>query len=262
MATPIPYDVRKKIVEHRQSGLAYKSISDLLGYPIVSIKRIWYRFREMGDEGLVPVYDRCGRKKVYPKPVRDKVSELQDGEQGAPYLRSLLFEHYGAGEVPSERTVQRWLHQGGGSRPRGRPKSKGEWTDEPMHTLQADGKSGLVLKDGTVVSWINVADEATGSNLCTVLFPLRPGRVHSRGGGLPGHQPGARGLGPLKADQDRQRYPLRQCQPAYHPHADPAVVDGAWDRCPPERGRRTSAERHCRGPVGHLQTLGAGPPLR
>ena len=228
MAAPIPSDVRRKIIDLRQAGMAYGKISGLLGYPVVSIKRVWYRFGRLGEDGLLTKYRLSGRKKVYPPPVRQKASELKDGEQGAPYLRSLLFEEFEADKVPSERTVQRWLKQAGQNRPRGRPKSKGDWTDEAMHTLQIDGKSGLELKGGRKVSWVNVADEATGGNLCTVLFPLCPGRIHPRDRSLPGPQPtGFHQMGAPQAHQDRQRHPACQRQPARNPHPDTVVVDRA-----------------------------------
>jgi len=43
------------------------------------------------------------------------------------------------------------------------PKKK--WSREPHETWQLDGKEQVLLGDGTLVSWMNMGDEATGAHL-------------------------------------------------------------------------------------------------
>ena len=176
MARPIPYDYRKLIVKLRQSGKTYSSIASELGYSLKSIKRIWYAYQERGEEALSTNYQNSGRKSPYPPSLHEQINTVKDGDQGAPYVRSRLLSQNIVQPIPHERTIQRWWRDKGIERPKGNPKRRSNWTDEPGHTYQIDGKGYITLKDSSQVSWIKVADEATGSDLVTTLFPSENSR--------------------------------------------------------------------------------------
>lgn len=171
MARPIPYDYRKQIVLLRQSGKTYSSIANELGYSLKSIKRIWYAYQKCGEAGLCTRYQNSGRKSSYSSSIHEQIISVKDGDQGAPYVRSRLLSQNVSQRIPHERTIQRWWKAKGTERPKGTPKRKSNWTDKPGHTFQIDGKGYITLKNGVQVSWIKVADEATGSDLQTTLFP-------------------------------------------------------------------------------------------
>ena len=73
-------------------------------------------------------------------------------------------------KVPHERTIQRKWASKGQNRPRGKPKRKSTWTNQPGHTYQIDGKDQMSLKTGQQISWMKVADEASSTDLSTQLF--------------------------------------------------------------------------------------------
>lgn len=171
MASPIPYDYRQKIVGMRQAGFSFGAITNEIPYSKSSIKRIWYRYLQEGQEGLRTKYHQSGRQSPYPKSLSDKIALIKDGEQGAPYVRSVLLERYAQEPIPHERTLQRWWKKQGSNLPRGRPRNKPQWAKLASQTWQFDGKGYIGLKNEREVSWMKVADEASGSDLLTRLFP-------------------------------------------------------------------------------------------
>ncbi len=179
MATPIPYDYRKKIVRMRKEGKTFKAISQSVGYPEKSVKRIWYRYVKEGEAGLATKYHHSGRRSPFDESISQEIARVRDGEQGAPYVRSILLERHPELNIPHERTIQRWWKAKGAHRPKGRPKVKSNWATEPNHTWQIDGKGHIRLKDGQKASWMNIADEATSCDLHTCLFPPTDSRSHS-----------------------------------------------------------------------------------
>lgn len=178
MPTPIPFDYRQKIVQMRKSGKTFEFIAECFPYPVRSIKRICSRFEKEGEAGLMTKYHLGGCSSPFGQSVRDKMAEVKDGEQGAPYVRSVLMEKYPDVAIPHERTIQRHWKAQGSHRPKGRPKEKSNWTKEPNHTWQIDGKGHILLGNGQQAGWMNVADEATGSDLHARLFPPTNSRSH------------------------------------------------------------------------------------
>lgn len=202
MARPIPYDYRQKIVQMRRSGKPYAQIAQCFGHSLSSIKRTCARFDKEGEASFETRYHLSGSSSPFDRSVLAKIAEVRDGEQGAPYVRSVLLEKHPGTAVPHERTIQRHWKANGGNRPRGRPKQRAAWTREPNHTWQLDGKGHVLLGSGEEVSWMNVADEATSGGLHAELFPPEDGRGHRRRGCLPFGQQGDGAVGLPKAHQD------------------------------------------------------------
>jgi len=188
MATPIPFDYRKKIVQLRKSGETYESIAGRFPFSLRSIKRICSLFEKEGETSFKTKYWLSGTRSPFGESVRGKIDEVKDGEQGAPYVRSVLLEKQPDMDIPHERTIQRYWKSAGSNRPKGRPKAESTWTKEPNHTWQIDGKGYIQLATGEQVSWMNIADEATSSDLKVRLFPPEDSRGAEPRTSLPGNQ--------------------------------------------------------------------------
>lgn len=174
MGKMIPYDFRVRIIQLRESGMTYEAIALEYGFSISGVKGICRRYRKLGPSGLQTSYSNCGKHSLYGQDVRTLIAQIKDGDQGAPYVRSRLQNNYPQLQVPHERTIQRWWRANGEQRGRAAPGRKSEpWTDEAHHTWQIDGKEQIELGQTQqhVVSWINIADEGTGSDLDTHAFP-------------------------------------------------------------------------------------------
>lgn len=171
MSTAIAYDYRKKIIEMRQGGTPYKSIASTFNCSERSVQRLWKKFQKEGAACLHTKYHLSGRKRSSSQELLDKIAKVKDGEQGAPYVRSILLAENPSLKIPHERTLQRWWKKEGTNRPVGRPKSKANWTNKANHTWQIDGKGHLQLGCEHQASWMKIADEGTSSDLDTHLFP-------------------------------------------------------------------------------------------
>jgi len=121
MASFIPYDLRKLIVTRRKSGITYKKIQEEIGYSISGIKKIWYQYQQQGASSYTPKYMNCGRKSDYSQAVHDAISTIRTGEQGAPFVYSMLKLRYPDLPRPHIRTIQRWWERQEINRPKGRP---------------------------------------------------------------------------------------------------------------------------------------------
>ena len=172
MSKPLSHAQRGQIVRLREKGQPYHLIAEQVGCSPRSAQRIWSRYRQTGGAGLETRYHLCGRKSRYSPEIWEKAAEVRDHGQGASYVRSVLLESCPSGTVPHERSIQRkWAAQGQ-NRPKGRPKKRSTWSSEPGHTFQIDGKDQIGLKTGDLISWMKVADEASGADLATQLFFL------------------------------------------------------------------------------------------
>ena len=107
MATPIAHIDRLRIIKLRQKGKTYKSIAEEVGCSIDSVRGIWRRFEARGMEGLKTNYQNSGMRSSYDE-MKVLVEEEKTGEQGAPYIRSVLLSRHPDKKIPHERTIQRW----------------------------------------------------------------------------------------------------------------------------------------------------------
>ena len=172
MSTPLSYATRVQIVRLRKKGQSYAQIAKKLSCSTKSVQRIWSQYQAKGEKGLQTNYHKSGRRSPYDSTIWEQIAQIRDSEQGAPYVRSILLERHPHALVPHERTIQRQWARQGHHRPRGRPKKPSTWSTEAGHTFQIDGKDHISLKSGTSVSWMKVADEASGTDLSTQLFSL------------------------------------------------------------------------------------------
>lgn len=171
MASVIPFDYRRKIVRDHQAGKTLREIASDLGYSYSAVRKIWRLFKSGGEAQLIPALDKCGRKSPY-SAIKELIASEKNGQQGAPYIRSVLQEKYPQQALPHERTIQRWWRLAGENRPRGRrPKQDHKWTDIAHDTWQIDGKELVPLSTGEKVCWETIADEGTSTLLQSSVFP-------------------------------------------------------------------------------------------
>jgi len=176
MAKAIPYDFRIKIIKDLQAGKSCGQIAQECCCTKKAIRALWRAYQSKGEEALRAGYHRCGKHSSSTSEVGDLISSLRNGEQGAPFIVSVLMEKYPDKPIPHERTVQRWWKSQGANRPKGRPpRPKEPFVREAHHTWQIDGKEQIPLKSGQQVTWINIADEASSSDLYAEVFPPAEG---------------------------------------------------------------------------------------
>lgn len=172
MPKPIPHDIRLKIIRDRQAGQSFATIAHSTNYSISGVKKIWSQFKGKGLEGLQLGYHRCGRSSPFSDDMHRLISSVKEGDQGAPFIRSILEHNHPGLRIPHERTIQRWWKAKGENREKiVRRYNNKDWTKEVHHTWQIDGKELVQLANKERVSWINVADEASSSVLSTTVFP-------------------------------------------------------------------------------------------
>ena len=172
MPKPIPHDIRIQIIREHQKGTPLSRIAKSLGYSVGGVRKIWKRYQAQGDLGLLLRYERCGRRSIFDGELRELIASVKDGDQGAPYVRSLLTHQYPERLIPHERTIQRWWKASGTNRAKvaRRRSPKQDWAKQPHDTWQIDGKEQISLRSGQQVSWLNIADEASSAVLDTTVF--------------------------------------------------------------------------------------------
>ena len=176
MGVAISLLIRRQIVSQRQSGKSFASISRELGVSYSGVRKIWARFEAYGLEGLGPSYENCG-----PPPL--KLPDLLyraacylrrlHPSWGSPLIHQILTDRYKSKhEVPSARTVHRWLKKAGLIQKRQRPvSSPRRWADKPHEVWQIDAKEKVKLETGKRVCWLSVGDEKSRAILGLKAFP-------------------------------------------------------------------------------------------
>ena len=120
MASPIPYDIRAKIVERMRSKGSIKELAEEFGYSIPGIRKIWKQYQSEGESAFYTKYSNCGRAPVYGREVRNLVKCIRDNQQGANYVHSKLLSKHPGSPSPHPRTLQRWWAKEETNRPKGR----------------------------------------------------------------------------------------------------------------------------------------------
>ena len=177
MGKPIPHDIRAQMVRLSAAGLSKRSIAEATGGNFEAVKKILQAYHRQGDSALRADYSRCGKspRQHFEEAIIKDILSRKGQPPGADYVHSVLREAQPSERVPSPRTIQRMWKRSAGGNPRqqaerGQPSNT--WTKEVHHTWQVDGKESITLSDGvTQCSWVNIADEASGTALRTEIFP-------------------------------------------------------------------------------------------
>lgn len=178
MPLAIPTAVRRAILRRHQRGQTARHIAAVLQLSERTVRHLLQRLRNGGAEALQPDYPACGPHRQRDRDlVRQRTLQLrsQHPRWGAGrllvQLKKLLANH----DLPSERTLQRWLrHEGEHPAPAGRPPQERRPRSTVLHEVwQIDAAEQKRLANGSLISWLRVYEECSGAVLKTVVFPPR-----------------------------------------------------------------------------------------
>lgn len=130
MASAIPYDYRKQIIQGRQSGESFESLSMRLGYSQSGIKKIWYHYKQEGESSLYSAYENCGKSCEYDQEIFDLIDTIRTGKQGAAYVYSMFQLKHPDKKAPSLSTIKRYWCTKGTNRKSGRPSKQEKKTGQ------------------------------------------------------------------------------------------------------------------------------------
>lgn len=177
MPRALPLATREAIVVQHQAGRSLPPLAADLGVPWATVRRVWRRYRDRGDAGLVPDYAACGRHGSRYPVVHDQALALRRDHPGwgAGLIRVVLAESFPDQILPHERTLRRWFREAGlgPPPPRVRPPAPPR-ARQPHARWQLDATEQIVLADGSRASWLAASDEASGGMLGAIGFPPRP----------------------------------------------------------------------------------------
>ena len=176
MPRPIAPALRRAAWNRAQCGQSVSSIAQELQLVPRSVRRILQQIRSRGEAALTASYIVCGRQRAGRYgPLRRRVRQLraQHPRWGAGRIRLELNTSLPVVELPSERTLQRWLCTAPPA-PAGRPaRADVARASVPHAVWQMDAAEQKHLAGGQAICWLRVADECSGAVLKTVVFSLR-----------------------------------------------------------------------------------------
>ena len=163
-----------------QRWLQHADPHDLVAHFPVSLRtvqRLFARFEQRGDDGIVPDFHRCGQHQPHqtPPPLVEDICQTrrQHPRWGSDMIRLELQEH--SDLLPSARTLRRHLRQAGlQPAPAGRTPSAERprvlRAERPHQGWQMDASEELRLMGNQRVCWLRIVDECSGAFLKTVVF--------------------------------------------------------------------------------------------
>jgi DNA-binding transcriptional ArsR family regulator len=187
MPAAIPRPIREESVRRCQTGEALSTVAEALGLSYRTVRRHWRRFREQGEPGLDNAYLHCGLSGPrFAKAIYQSALALRREHPrfGAGLIRLRLEDRFPGQDLPSERTLNRWIREAGLQPLRGRrPRVPLNRAKTPHEVWQIDAKERLRLADGQGCCQLSVVDEGSGATLGVVPFPplaLEPGAAAGR----------------------------------------------------------------------------------
>jgi len=115
MGQAIPLSIRERIVQLRQSGKKFTTISEEEHISYSTVRRIWKRFEEKGRTGLATDYKNCGLKGCQTVKIKRVALWLRylHPDWGAPFIHMILEQRYSKAALPSIRSLQLWFRAEG-----------------------------------------------------------------------------------------------------------------------------------------------------
>ena len=166
---------RRQIVSEKESGKSLQAISTDLQISYSTVKRIWRRYQQEGEAGLICKYANCGPKR--PKHYRAYrfcvMLKRKYPSWGAPYIQTLLSKRYPNMSMPAIRTIQLWFKKHRLIQPRIEQPSRVEASlVEAEHDCwQIDAKENIILEDSSKNCYLTTVDVKSGIALEVPVFP-------------------------------------------------------------------------------------------
>ncbi|WP_254507121.1 helix-turn-helix domain-containing protein [Anatilimnocola floriformis] len=176
--------VRRAIWRRSKNGQSVALIAQELELCERTVRSFLQRLRARGEAALAANYQACGRERSQDaEVVRRRTLRLREQHRrwGAERLRIELTRWFVAAQLPSTRTLQRWLRT---TRPAPSGRRQGTRVtraEQPHHVWQIDAAEQKRLASGAPVSWLRVADECSGAVLMSFVFSPRSLHAGSRG---------------------------------------------------------------------------------
>jgi DNA-binding transcriptional ArsR family regulator len=178
------FSLRLVVDRMHRSGATASDIAHQLNLADSTVRGLIKRAREAGRvsarEALQPRYDACGARPLAAPRMLEATLALrrQHPRWGAVRIRLELGELYPGSELPTARTMQRWLLEHGlAPAPPGRRRASAwQRAQQPHEIWEVDAADQKKLADGRLISWLRVVDECTGAVLQTRVFS--PGILH------------------------------------------------------------------------------------
>lgn len=170
------YLIRKESIRRWQSGEKKSEISRSMGIDYHCLLNWISCFERLGELGLKPHYEQCGRKTKLLPEIKEKIIAFRQDhdEWGGTYIQLQAKRIFPDAYIPGARQVQRLLKSADLMPKRNvQPLVCGDWAKHPFDRVQTDAKERLVTKDGKPCCYLNLVDEYTGAALGAFVFPLR-----------------------------------------------------------------------------------------
>ena len=179
LSCPLPFPCPSVRLFFRlwKSQVSEEEIARRFGLSLRTVQRLCRRFEEFGEQGLEPEYERCGKRQA--PHWKQQVAEARQEHPtwGAELIRLRLRAGDDEEELPSTRTMQRWLKElelnpaPAGRRALGPRPARLERAVRPHEAWQIDAAELIRLKNGERVCWLRFTDECSGAFLKTWVFP-------------------------------------------------------------------------------------------
>jgi hypothetical protein len=181
MPAPISQSVRQALWNASLSGSSTAELASRFSLCARTVRHLLCCFRN--NDGVVASPDYPRLRPADPSCVNDCDDlflfclrlKQQHPTWGARYLLGVLSKTFPGRDLPSERTLRRWLcednHQD--QAPAGRKSQYQGRVQLPHQRWQIDACDQMKLASGQQVSWLRGVDECTSTVLGTVVFPPR-----------------------------------------------------------------------------------------
>lgn len=141
-----------------------------------SVRRLFLRFEQVGEAGIENGYQRCGMQ--LDADWKQRAAWLREDHPGwgAEMIRLCLQEQHAGQQLPSARTIQRWLKElelnpaPAGRRPQGPRPGRPPRAKAVHQAWQIDAAEDMQLKCKCRVCWLRIVDECSGAFLKTRVF--------------------------------------------------------------------------------------------
>lgn len=177
MGLAIVKSQRELIILLFTKGLPKTEISEIVNIPYGSVLKIIKRYKNNYAIGLNTQYANCGRKSTDQMQYYKRIClwlKRRHIEWGAPIIRVVMTQRYGADGLPSIREMQKWFRAANLNKPRQRKGHLVIGAALAVHNIwQVDAKEQFTLSAGQAANYLTIVDEKSGAWLEAPLSPLQ-----------------------------------------------------------------------------------------